>query len=85
MEKFIKFLEENNAWEGFEKAFKERGVDPKYYAENRKRDNFKAALKGAFTWAETREGHYYWEKLNDKWMEEIGTLKDKLIKEYNKL
>lgn len=85
MEKFIKFLEKNKAWENFEKAFKEAGRDAKEYARMRKEIGWHTAISSAFTWAETDQGQEYWLELSDKWEEECNSLKEKLIKEYNKL
>lgn len=78
MEKFIKFLEDNNAWENFERAFNEYNKEVKGY-KNRCKEDPKAALAGAFKWSGTREGHDYWNELNDKWMQEITPLKEKLL------
>lgn len=78
MEKFIEFLERNNAWENFERAFNERGGDLKGYKEACRTSKNKE-ISGAFTWAGTKEGHEYWSKLNDEWVEENTTLKEKLL------
>lgn len=68
MEKFIKFLEANNAWENFEREFEKRGWEIKRYKSIcKKRTN--GELDVAFTWAETREGYKYWADLNRKWKE----------------
>lgn len=78
MKKFIKFLENNNAWEKFEKAFIENGKDAKAYKAIFKEDENRA-LDTAFIWAKTKEGHAYWSELNQKWSEENKTLKEKLL------
>lgn len=78
MEKFIKFLEDNNAWENFERAFKNYHRDVKGYKKLCERD-ISAALTGAFKWSETKEGQKYWEKLSSKWWDENKSLKQQLL------
>lgn len=78
MEKFIKFLEDNNAWENFERAFKDYRRDVKHYKETCKTVK-NAELSGAFKWATTREGTEYWRRLNSKWEDENKSLKEKLL------
>lgn len=78
MKKFIKFLEDNNAWEKFEKAFIESGTGVKEYKAICKKD-MSRAIDAAFTWGKTKEGHVYWSKLNWKWLEKNKTLKEKLL------
>lgn len=69
MEKFIKFLKENNAWEKFEKNFIKQGTDVKEYKEACKTPkNWELVM--AFTWANTDEGFPYWRALNNKWWNE---------------
>lgn len=77
MEKFIKFLEDNNAWENFERAFLESGKNVKNYKERCKKLR-NEELSGAFAWAGTKEGYEYWDKLNCKWIEENKSLRRKL-------
>jgi hypothetical protein len=31
---------------------------------------------GTFSWSETRQGHAYWSKLNSKWENVLGELRD---------
>ena len=69
MKEFIKFLEANNAWENFERAFTEQGGSVKAYKEICK-ESRNRELVAAFMWAETEEGEEYWSKLNRKWREE---------------
>ena len=78
MEKFIKFLEDNNAWENFEREFTERGGSVESYKEYCKKFKNKQ-LSCAFTWSETKEGRQYWGELNSKWVEENKSLKEKLL------
>lgn len=78
MEKFIKFLEDNNAWENFERAFKDYHRDVKDYKETCKTIK-NAELSGAFRWGATREGTEYWCRLNSKWKDENKSLKEKLL------
>ena len=78
MKKFIKFLEDNNAWEKFEKAFIENGTGIKEYKAMCKIDK-STALYAAFTWEKTEEGFTYWSNLNRKWLKESITLKEKLL------
>lgn len=80
MKKFIKFLEDNNAWENFERAFKNYNRDVKRYKDMYNRDPEKA-LAGAFEWGNTKEGFHYWDTLNDKWIESNKPLKDQLLSE----
>lgn len=78
MEKFIKFLEDNNAWENFERNFIEQERDVKEY----KRDCEilkNSHLSYAFTWSKTREGHEYWSEIDQKWKEENKSLKERLL------
>nr|UWG76433.1 MAG: hypothetical protein [Bacteriophage sp.] len=78
MKKFIKFLEDNNAWENFERAFRNYDMNVKGYKNLYNKDP-KKALVGAFGWENTKEGISYWDKLNDKWLGKIKQLKDQLL------
>lgn len=78
MEKFIKFLEDNNARKNFERAFKDNHRDVEGYKNLCKKDS-SLALTGAFDWARTIEGVYYWSMLDDKWMQENTPLKKQLL------
>ena len=78
MEKFIKFLEDNNAWENFERNFIEQGVDVKNYKEDCKTFE-RSHLYVAFTWSKTKEGPEYWAGLSAKWAEECTSLKKQLL------
>lgn len=78
MEKFIKFLEDNNAWENFERAFKNYHRDIKDYKETCKTIK-NTELSSAFRWVTTREGTEYWQKLEDKWIQENAPLKQRLL------
>ena len=74
MEKFIKFLEDNNALENFERAFIEQKRDvEEYKKECRVWGNLE--LNRAFTWDYTKEGYKYWSSLNDLWRGECESLK----------
>lgn len=75
MEKFIKFLEENNAWENFERAFTKSGQDVECYKDMCKRWKGRE-LYAAFPWEYSKEGFDYWQKLNDKWNK---SLKERLL------
>lgn len=66
MEKFIEFLEENNARENFERTFRNYNRDVKGYKKLCERD-ITAALVGAFPWVYMKEGYDYWSDLNRKW------------------
>ena len=66
MEKFIKFLEDNNAWENFERNFIEQGGGVERYKRDCKTLE-RSHLSIAFIWSKTEEGHEYWEKLSSKW------------------
>ena len=77
MEKFIKFLEDNNARENFERAFRDNHRDVEGYQNLYKKDS-SVALEGAFDWARTIEGVRYWSMLSDKWMQENPPLKQQL-------
>lgn len=78
MEKFIKFLEDNNAWENFERNFIEQGTDVKDYKRDCKTFE-RSHLTLAFTWSETKEGSKYWSRLDDKWRQESTPLKKQLL------
>nr|DAT49619.1 MAG TPA: hypothetical protein [Microviridae sp.] len=78
MKKFIKFLEDNNAWKNFEKAFIESGTGVEEYKAICKKD-MSRAINAAFTWEKTKEGYVYWSGLNRKWFDENKTLKEKLL------
>ena len=78
MEKFIKFLEDNNAWENFERAFTESERDVKDYKETCKVLK-NSEISYAFTWSKTAEGRDYWEELQKKWRRENKSLKEKLL------
>lgn len=78
MKRFVEFLEENNAWENFERAFKSYGRDVKDY--KKECESFKAIeLRSAFAWFKTEEGHAYWSRLNRKWVEESDKLRRELL------
>ena len=74
MEKFIKFLEDNNAWENFERNFIEQDGDVKVYKKDCKTLK-NSHLSYAFTWSKTREGHEYWCKIDQKGKKKINHLK----------
>ena len=78
MERFIEFLENKNAWEGFERAFKayERNVEE--YKACYKRDKRKAIIN-AFEWGGTKEGFKYWDYLDYEWRKYIRPLKEQLL------
>lgn len=76
MEKFIKFLEDNNALENFERALVESGRDIEDYKEFCKEYCKNTELSSAFIWEKTKEGHKYWAKLNWKWREENTPLSE---------
>lgn len=78
MEKFIKFLEDNDAWENFEREFTEKKVNVEYYKDTCKRQNGRE-LDAAFIWEYSKEGIDYWQKLEDKWKEENKSLKERLL------
>ena len=79
MEKFIEFLERNNAWENFERNFIKQGTDVKNYRRLCKTLE-RSHLSIAFTWAKTKEGPEYWSRLNAKWRQECThSLKDQLL------
>lgn len=78
MKKFIKFLEDNNAWENFEREFTKSKRNVKYYKDGCKRWRNRE-LDAAFPWDETEEGTDYWQKLEDKWKEENKSLKERLL------
>lgn len=78
MEKFIKFLEDNNAWENFERAFKDYHKDVKDYKETCKTIK-NTELSSAFRWGTTREGVAYWQELENKWIQENAPLKQRLL------
>lgn len=78
MEKFVKFLEENHAWENFERAFRNYYGDVEKYKNLCKKDS-SVALTAAFNWSRTEEGIDYWGTLNDKWIQEITPLKQQLL------
>lgn len=78
MEKFIKFLEDNNAWENFERNFIEQKTNVAGYKNTCKiRKN--QELDTAFGWELTKEGVGYWSKLNDKWKQKNNSLKEQLL------
>lgn len=78
MEKFIKFLEDNNAWENFERNFIEQGGDVEAYKRDCKTFG-RSHLSVAFTWSKTKEGPEYWEELSSRWREECTSLKKQLL------
>lgn len=78
MEKFIKFLEDNDAWENFEREFTESKRNVEYYKDTCKRWNGRE-LDAAFIWEYSKEGIDYWQKLEDKWKEENKSLKERLL------
>lgn len=78
MEKFIKFLEDNNAWENFERNFIEQGKDVRKYRRDCKTSKI-SHLSLAFTWSETKERFGYWSRLNDKWKQKNTSLKKQLL------
>lgn len=78
MKKFIKFLEDHNAWENFEREFKNYGRVVKEYKKLFEREP-EAALSSAFKWSETKDGISYWSRLNDEWLKENVSLKVQLL------
>ena len=78
MEKFIKFLEDNYAWENFEEEFKKHGRDLKIYKKKCKTGK-NLELSAAFPWACTAQGFIYWERLDAKWRQINGTFREQLL------
>lgn len=78
MKKFIEFLERNNAWEKFEKAFKEGNRSIKEYKATCRRFR-NVEIDHAFDWEDTEEGALYWSRLSEKWIYENRTLKELLL------
>jgi hypothetical protein len=78
MKRFIEFLERNNAWENFERAFKDQERDVEEYKKECKVWK-NLELTRAFTWDYTKEGYKYWSNLNDLWRGENETLKEQLL------
>lgn len=80
MKRFIKFLKDNNAWENFQRAFKSYGRNVEDY--KKECESIEGIeLDAAFRWDKTKEGVHYWNDLNDKWLEENQSLKDKSLEE----
>lgn len=78
MRKFIEFLERNNAWKGFERNFTEQKKNVGDYKDTCK--SFASVeLEMAFMWDDTEEGFDYWQRLNNKWVKENKSLKEKLL------
>lgn len=69
---FYLFLKENNAWDEFKENAKLRGKKSafKWQFPNDSTDY----VSSAFYWEGTLQGHDYWEKLDDKWLELNGIL-----------
>lgn len=78
MEKFIKFLKDNNAWGNFERNFIKQERDVERYKKDCKTLK-NSYLSYAFIWSKTREGPEYWSELNRKWKGGNTQLKEKLL------
>lgn len=78
MKRFIKFLEDNNAWRNFERNFIKQERDVEEYKRGCKTLK-NSHLSYAFTWSKTREGHEYWSELDKKWKRGNTPLKEKLL------
>lgn len=71
MSEFIKFLKNKNAYEQFIGNLK-NGTFCSIHKTATINDFCKykpylSYISGAFTWASTKEGHYYWRSLSDNW------------------
>lgn len=77
---FLSFLKENNALRGYQTAVRKQKLNHFYTIENKINifsikplkklfceEYYSKLVDYAFIWAKTKEGHAYWEKLNDKW------------------
>ena len=78
MKKFIGFLEENCAWENFEKEFRKHGRDLKTY-KKRCKEGENLELKAAFPWSYTAQGSTYWERLDAKWRQINNAFREQLL------
>jgi hypothetical protein len=91
---FLLFLKENNALRGYQIAVREQ--KSKYFntIENKInifsieplkillcKEHYSELVNRAFTWAKTKEGHAYWEKLNNKWKRIVYNKKIEVVNE----
>ena len=65
--KLIQFLIDNEADEGFIKGLQNTTATSRRNTLNR--EDKRSSICSSFTWRDTKEGHSYWDELNDKFNE----------------
>lgn len=70
--RFITFLKANNAFEKYMRNVKIEKVRLKSFLDCEL--NAPYFLGGCFIWQDTKEGHFFWENLNEKWKKILGAL-----------
>ena len=91
---FLSFLKENNALQGYKKALRKQ---KRFYfktIENYinpftiepiivllKPGRYEELINMAFTWANTKENHAYWQKLDHKWRRRIKDIELQIVNE----
>ena len=91
---FLSFLKENKALNGYREAlikqkrfyFKtiENHINPFTIEPIRVLlipERYEELINMAFTWANTKEGHKYWEKLDHKWRRRIKDIELQIVNE----
>lgn len=92
--RFLLFLKENNALNGYRNAVKEykrshfktiENIINPFTIEPIKRlfnpEEYRELIDLSFYWRATPEGHEYWEKLDHKWREMIGDNEFQIVNE----
>lgn len=91
---FLSFLKENNALRGYQKAVRkqkwsyfktiENIINPFTIEPIRvlfRPEQYCELINMAFTWANTKEDHDYWEKLDHKWRRRIRDIEIQIVNE----
>ncbi len=91
---FLSFLKENNALQGYREALIEQKC--RYFKTIENHINpftiepirvllipgrYEELINMAFTWANTKENHEYWEKLDNKWRRRIKDIELQIVNE----
>jgi len=91
---FLLFLKENNALRGYQIAVREQKLNYFNTIENKInifsikplkklfcKEYYDVLVDYAFTWALTKEGHEYWEKLDSKWKRKVRGKQIEIVNE----
>lgn len=91
---FISWLKITNLYSKFYVNYSDRNIEENWDVNNNIHHHKLSENKHtqwiiyAFSWEKTKEGHFFWEKINSKWLSDIGNfernMKNGCIKKVNR-